>query len=224
MNLIDIKNSIIRFFYPDRCLFCDRTVEPGVICCARCERTLPVCEHVTPTDENAVVIGWQAAAFWYRDGVRHAVRQFKFHGRTDAAEFFAPLMLKAILRTYPDFSVDIVVPVPMGAQRLKERGYNQAQLLSREISRLTALSHAPDLLVRRGNLVQHELSARLRRLEADASFGLAEGSAEAVTGKRVLLVDDICTTGSTLRSCARAILEGGGKEVFCVTIGVTPNR
>ncbi len=223
MGIADIKMAIIRMFFPDRCLFCDRTVEPGVVSCAGCEGSLPICHEVAQGEDQSDVFEWQAAAFWYSGVVRHGVEQFKFNKRTDAAAYFAPLMHEAILRSCKgEFLADLVVPVPMGENRLRERGYNQAELLSRELSHICCIPHAPEVLCRQGNLVQHELSARLRRLEAESSFMLASNAEGKIYGKSILLVDDISTTGSTLKSCAKAMLKGGADKIFCVTIAATP--
>jgi len=211
-------NKIITAVYPDRCLFCSDVVKSGMLCCTKCAKTLPFLEGRGIVPHKDDPFSKIAAPFWYRDGVRHAIGQMKFYGRKDAADFFVPHMLQAL----EDYSPDWVVPVPMAEHRRKERGYNQAELLAEPIAMHLSAEYHPELLVRRGSVAQHDLSARLRRLEANHSFALAEGAYP--NGKHVLLVDDIFTTGSTLRRCAWLLKDAGAAEVVCLTAAATPLR
>lgn len=202
--------------YPDHCLFCDSVVEPEVVCCKRCLDELPFLPGWRLQTAGQQPFGFVSAPFVYRDGVRRAIVQFKFHGKTAAAEFFAPYMLEALEGYTPDW----VVPVPMPPERQAQRGYNQAELLARPIAQSLGAEYQPRVLLRTGSVAQHELSARLRQLEARQSFALAEVADPA--GKRILLVDDICTTGSTLRRCAWLLRDAGAAEVCCVAAAATP--
>lgn len=213
-----ILQKLLTALYPDRCLFCDRAVEPGVVCCKRCLEELPHLAETRLPPEADQPYRFVAAPFAYRDGVRRAVVQFKFHGRADAAGFFAPYLCEAVGNWRPDW----VVPVPMADHRRTQRGYNQAELLAQPLAQSLGAEYHPEALVRTGTVAQHELSARLRRIEAQHSFALAPGAVPA--GKRILLVDDVCTTGSTLRRCAWLLLDGGAAEVACVVAAATPKR
>ncbi|MBR5559166.1 MAG: ComF family protein [Oscillospiraceae bacterium] len=209
-------NKIITAFYPDRCLLCGEVVKSGLLCCPKCAQALPFLEEKGAAVHHEDPFSKISAPFWYKDGVRHAIGQMKFYGRKDAAKFFVPYMVQAL----EDFSPEWVVPVPMAEHRRKERGYNQAELLAEPIAGLLSAEYHPEVLARVGSVAQHDLSARLRRLEANHSFVLANGASPA--GKRILLVDDVFTTGSTLRRCAWLLKDAGASEVVCLTIAVTP--
>ena len=135
-------------------------------------------------------------------------------------------LLKAVFElrilSLSGYTPDLVVPVPMAEHRRKERGYNQAELLAQPIARALGAEYSPHMLQRTGSIVQHDLSARLRRLEATQSFALS-GKGDAA-GKRVLLVDDIFTTGSTLRRCALLLKKAGAAEVVCAAAALTPRK
>ena len=111
---------------------------------------------------------------------------------------------------------DVVVPVPLHATRLRERGYNQAALLARELAQRAELPVNERTLVRkRATAPQVELGARERRENMHDAFGCSDG---ALAEKRVLLIDDVCTTGATLEACAIALRESGAHSVQALTL------
>jgi ComF family protein len=109
-----------------------------------------------------------------------------------------------------------VVPVPLHAARLRERGYNQAALLAREMARRVGLALDEQTLIRRrATAPQVELNARQRSENVRDAFHC---SGDGLAGKQVLLVDDVCTTGATLEACAVALYEGGARSVRALTL------
>jgi ComF family protein len=112
--------------------------------------------------------------------------------------------------------VDVVVPVPLHTARLRERGYNQAALLARELAQQAGLPIDEGTLVRkRATAPQVELNAKQRKENVHGAFYC---SGNALTGKRVLLIDDVCTTGATLEACAVALYENGARSVQALTL------
>ena len=211
-------DKLITVIYPDRCLLCSRVVARGQLCCGSCSKALPFQPQGRVEAEKDDPFSFVAVPFLYQDGIRNAIIQMKFYGRREAADFFVPYMLKALAGYKPD----LVVPVPMAKHRVKERGYNQAELLALPIAEALGCSYVPDTLERTGSVAQHDLSARLRRLEANQSFVLSSDA--EVVGRRVLLVDDIFTTGSTLRRCAWLLKDAGAAEVVCLAAAATPRH
>ena len=115
-----------------------------------------------------------------------------------------------------DWPLELVVPVPLGRKRLQERGYNQVALIARPLSLALGLDYRPAALKRkRETLSQVGLSAAERRENMHNAFS---ADASAVRGKTVLVMDDVSTTGSTLSSCAEALLQSGAKDVFALTV------
>ncbi|MDY7080323.1 MAG: phosphoribosyltransferase family protein [Chloroflexota bacterium] len=112
--------------------------------------------------------------------------------------------------------IDIIVPVPLHIVRLQERGYNQAALLAREMAHQVGLTVDEQSLVRqRETASQVDLDARQRRQNVHAAFCC---SGNGLVGRRVLLIDDVCTTGATLEACAAALYEGGARSVQALTL------
>lgn len=120
--------------------------------------------------------------------------------------------LEASLRTRP-LSVDAVVPVPLGPRRLNARGFNQSELLARSVSAFLGAPCETDLLVRNRETDQQTgLAARDRRKNVAHAFSAPDP--ERVAGRRLLLVDDVCTTGATLEACAVPLLAAGAAGVW----------
>ncbi len=151
----------------------------------------------------------------YFEGVlREAMHRLKYRGRIALAEPLGDLMALYWMQ-YP-MPADIVVPVPLHSARLRERGYNQAALLAREMARRVGLAVDEQVLVRRrATAPQVELNARQRKENVRAAFHCSD---DGLTGKRVLLIDDVCTTGATLEACAVALYEGGACGVQALTL------
>lgn len=112
--------------------------------------------------------------------------------------------------------MDIIVPVPLHTTRLRERGYNQAALLAREMARQVGLAVDERTLLRqRSTAPQVELDIEQRKENVHGAFRC---SSDALAGRRVLLIDDVCTTGATLEACAVAVQEGGADCVWALTL------
>lgn len=142
---------------------------------------------------------------------KEIVHALKYHGYTRLVEkLAAPLLSEALRGTTP---FDTVVPVPLHRMRLRKRGFNQAALLARGISGRINAPVSDTLQVVRSTRDQIELSAAERRVNVAGAF-----SARARTPGRLLLVDDVLTTGATLSACANALLRAGAAEVHAVTL------
>jgi ComF family protein len=113
--------------------------------------------------------------------------------------------------------VDVIVPVPLHRSRLRERGYNQATLLAQALGAQVGLRVCEDWLVRtRATAPQVGLDASARKMNVIDAFQCRNG--DAVAGQRVLLVDDVCTTGATLESCSLALHRAGARSVWALTL------
>lgn len=154
------------------------------------------------------------SAFYFEGAIREAIHRFKYDGVTALSQPLGRLMADYWL-THPTQS-DMIVPVPLHAQRLRKRGFNQAALLASELSEQINLAMDDATLVRhRATASQVGLDAHQRRTNVRDAFRCSTGE---LANRRVLLVDDICTTGSTLEACALALREGGVKSVQALTL------
>lgn len=183
---------------PNSCAGCDVLIAPSTIFCRTCALTVE-----KTLDPEGV--------FAYGGAIAHAIKRFKFGGRPDLVARFAPMLVPLVP---PD--VDLVVPVPIHPVRLAERGYNQAALLARPVARALAVPFAGRALRRlRDTPKQTTFDRESRHINVRGAFAANGATARAVlTGRNVLLVDDVRTTGSTLRACADALNEVGARRVF----------
>jgi ComF family protein len=192
----------IDFIAPPLCACCGVPFEvdlgPDTLCGA--------CAKAPPAFDRA------RAVMRYDEAARPLILRFKHADRTEAAPAFARWMARA--GAEPLESCDLIAAVPLHRWRLVRRRYNQAALLANELARLSGKPSVPDLLVRRRNtLSQGRLSRAQRALNVRGAFAVAPQFRERVRGARVLLVDDVLTTGATLEACARTLKRAGAARV-----------
>lgn len=197
-------------FLPARCLCCGRAVRPERLFCPGCVPALPK----EPLSREFPLSGGGflavAACFPYEKGFRRTLHRLKFQEERALARPLGTLMAEAASSLGEE--LDGVTWVPMSPQKLRRRGYNQSELLAKAVAKELGLP-AWDLLEQvRETDTQHSLT---RAQRADNVRG-AYRAKSAALGKRVLLVDDIVTTGATLRACAQGLYGAGAQKVCAV--------
>jgi ComF family protein len=182
------------------CQTCGRSSPSGMLC-SLC-RVTPIC-----------LDGVRSVAL-HTGALRTAIHHFKYQGRQELAS-----ILGEMLHAYwegSDLPADLVIPVPLHAARQKERGFNQAGLLAAVLARRAqlSLSHV-DLVRSRATAPQVGLSAVERKANVKDAFSW---NGARLNGCRVLLIDDVCTTGATLNACAQALRRGGARSIWALTL------
>ena len=215
MNLLD---HILDLLFPPKCPFCGRVLDrPGI--CPTCEKTLPWTDGAGGLREGPGGLRC-AAPLWYEDLVREGLLRFKFRGASAAATPLGELVACCAAERFSgEFAT--VTWVPVSKKRLRQRGYDQARLLAESACR--RWDTKPVALLRKvaDNPAQSGLTeAAARRANV---LGVYEALPEAA-GKRVLLIDDICTTGATLTECVRVLKDGGAESVACAAVALTREK
>jgi ComF family protein len=207
---------VLDLFFPPRCPFCGRVLDrPGI--CAGCESSLPWTGEAGSLWELPGALRC-AAPLWYEGAVRQGLLRFKFQGAAGAADPLGGLIAQcAAERLSGEF--DAVTWVPVSRKRLRRRGYDQAELLARSACRRWDTRPERLLEKTRDNPAQSGLTDREARRENVKGAYRAAGDCR---GRRVLLVDDICTTGATLGQCAAVLLDAGAEAVVCAAAARTP--
>ncbi len=157
------------------------------------------------------------AACLYDEHSRDLILKLKHADRTD----LAPLLTRWVARAAADLveTCDVIVPVPLHRSRLFSRRYNQAAEIARLLARLMRRRYRPDALVRaRDTGTQGGKSSRGRRVNVKGAFAVPPGRRKQIEGKRVLLIDDVFTTGATVEACAKALLAAGATAVDVAVI------
>mgnify|MGYP000844627768 CR=1 FL=1 len=156
----------------------------------------------------------------YDGALRELIREFKFYGRRDLAEGLGVLMAREVSRDTGMRRCDIIVPVPLHPIRLAERGYNQAELLAKEVGFCFGIRVQDSVERLIGPGEQNKLGRGLRRDHVRGAFNVPYPT--RIAGKQVLLVDDVITTGTTANECTRALLRAGAAEVYVIAAAISP--
>lgn len=152
------------------------------------------------------------AACVYDEHSRELILKLKHADRTDLAGLFARWLSRAGVDLLAE--AEAVVPVPVHRARMLSRRYNQAAEIARPLARMAGLAYLPDVLIRRRDTdSQGGKSASGRRRNVAAAFAVPEGRRHRVVGRRIVLIDDVLTTGATAEGCARALLAAGAASV-----------
>ncbi len=156
----------------------------------------------------------------YEGAIRELLHSFKYNRRTHLRAPLALLTLEWLPPFLAEHSPHLIVPVPLHPSRLRQRGFNQAVLIGTVLSRQLSLPLIPDALVRtRVTEPQITLPAAERRTNVHDAFAVKKP--ECVAGKRILLLDDVMTTGSTVNECARVLKKAGAVHIMVVTVART---
>ncbi len=181
---------------PPFCLRCAEPLLNGKILCPACSGHPCACRTIR-------------AAFLYKGPVPALAHGFKYRGRQDAAQAAGRWMAGHFARFGELSGCDALVPVPLHPRRLRERGYNQAEILARELSRATGLPMKNLLERPKATKPQWDLDQEARRQNLSGAFV----AKPQVKGLRLLIIDDICTSGSSLEECGRALHRAGASRV-----------
>ncbi len=232
--LIPYLKALLDFFLPSFCLFCQAPLAPGSesLACPRCLSEIapvpqPYCSCCGAPFRGAVGLEHlcqdcftdpppfkRARAVAFYDGqVLAAIHRLKYQRQLIYARFLGQL-LSASSAAELVAAADLLVPVPLHPRRLRWRGFNQALLLARTFPEVPLGREV--LVRRRPTLPQVKLSPRERQTNVKGAFMVPEPA--AITGKAVLLVDDVYTTGATVKECARALSRAGAVKVEVLTV------
>lgn len=210
--LKSLWKGLIEQLAPLACVACENAVEPDED--AFCAACAPLVERVLACAEPNL-----QSAFHYGGPVADAIWRLKYEGRSEVAYALRGALAECAARWLG--SIDVVLPVPIARSKLRSRGYNQSALLARHVARAIDLPFRPTWLVRTRAGPRQVGQGRALRL---SSIRGAFQASKRVRGQRVLVVDDVRTTGATLHEAERALREAGAKDVFALTLAFADAR
>lgn len=236
---MSIWAQILKIILPPRCHKCGRLLKESTGLCQQCFEDIhfiakPYCEKCGhPFDfleekNGRLLCGnclknknspfrLSRSAFVYDDSSKKLILSFKFHDKTENAKLLAQMMWVAGEDIFAA-GIDVIMPVPLHYTRLVKRRYNQSALLGRELAKLSGVRCDSLSLIRhKKTRPQVELSGMERQNNVRDVFSVKKP--EAVKGKRILLIDDVLTTGATLKECAKALRKAGARSVDTLTVG-----
>lgn len=221
--------------FPKSCPMCDKLLEKSRLICVPCEKKLsyieePKCkkcgkqldkyriEYCMDCSMKKHYYKSGIAAFLYNDMVSHSIYRFKYHNRRTYAEFYGKAIAERYGRNIQRWGAEVIIPVPIHGRKLARRGYNQAGLIARELGKWINMKVDEDCLLRVVNTKpQKEMDKSDRKKNVEKAFKMNNN---VVKYRKVILVDDIYTTGSTIDACAKVLLDSGVKQVNFISLSI----
>jgi ComF family protein len=203
-----LADTALDFLFPARCVGCQRA---GSLFCERCQSALQV---PTPVKEPGSPLTERRATAEFDGAIRKAIHALKYQGQRRMAVPLSQRLFAQLRQS--DWQPTMVTAAPMHESRLRERGYNQAALLAEPLAQAAGLPfHAGAIRRVRETRTQVGLNAHERQENVAEAFLADLGLAR---GQQIVIVDDVYTTGATLRECASALLDAGAVKVWALTV------
>ena len=209
-----LYHFLMELLFPPKCVLCRKLLKNGELdLCGACRVDGP--EY--PNRKIKLPFLDSFAAVWYYEGnVRSSLLRYKFHNARVYSVSYGRILAMKLLREYPE-GFDLLTWVPVSRLRRLRRGYDQVELLAKAVGTELGLSPVPTLKKIRNNRPQSRMKDPAARKANVLGAYRVKPDAD-VKGKRVLLLDDILTTGATAGECARVLLSAGAKEVHCAAV------
>ena len=205
---------LLNLLFPPKCILCGKLLQKEELdLCRDCRMDSP--EY--PNRKEKLQFLDSFAAVWYYEGsVRRSLLRYKFYGARHYAQGYGRLLAMKVLENHPD-GFDILTWIPVSRLRKLRRGYDQVELLAKVVGRELGMEPLPLLKKIRHNRPQSGITDASKR-RANVLGAYRTINQEAISGKRILLLDDILTTGATAAECARVLLTCEAKEIHCAAI------
>ncbi len=241
-KIVDILNFIKNIFFPPKCVFCDRLMEPNVLSrvCGECSGEIDLCATHTccvKCGKPIVSFGERqkcyfcmnkrvqyfnriASAFVYDGIVRESILRYKFHSVQGYAKTYAECMAAVYFDEFDGLGVDFICAAPSHSNKKVEYGFDQVEMLCKLLSDITKVDFKRGVL-RKTRKTKRQSTLGFAERAENLMESIAVTKRHNVQGKTILLVDDICTTRATITECAKVLKHAGAKKVFALTLATT---
>lgn len=207
-------DMILSFIFPNKCPVCDCIMSYNSLICKSCMvkiKNLNLKKELFKINNKSI---YCIAPFKYEGLIRNSILKFKFKGKMSHAAFFAYMMSQTINKYYSN--LDLVTFVPISSERKIKRKFDQSEILSEKISKIINVPLKSTLEKMADNAEQHNLEKSEREKNILNVYNVINEN--DIKGKNILLIDDVCTTGNTLKECAKILIDAGAKMVNCAAI------
>ncbi|MBR5648387.1 ComF family protein [Pseudobutyrivibrio sp.] len=234
-----IINSVVGLLYPKQCMSCGKVLLKiekelgfcgsclkgvklvGDNCCLKCGKPIDdsIMELCDQCQQKNHYFTQNKGVFVYEGPVKKSMYLFKYSNKRSSGKFFASYAVKKYGKWIKNNKIEAIVPVPMYKSKMKRRGYNQAEVFANQLSKLTNIPVVTDVITRnRDTVAMKQLRGAKRKKNLLNAFKVPEN---IVQFRKVLVVDDIYTTGTTIDEVSKALKGGGITEVYglCICIG-----
>ncbi len=207
-----------RLLFANRCRVCGKVTAVNLDICENCsvdkfrisEKTMSAKSTSNKYFDKIT------SPFYYEGNIKTCIQNFKYRGFKNAADFLSDEMIKVIERDFADEEVDYITCVPITKERRRHRGYNQGELLIKEISKAFSLKAEPKLIIKIKNTPE-QVGLKLNERKTNLKDAFRANDQFDLKNKTILLCDDVRTTGSTLDECSKVLKKAGAKRVICAT-------
>ncbi|MDD6488873.1 MAG: ComF family protein [Clostridia bacterium] len=207
-------NFILSLLFPPKCPYCSKNISRNLAECPVCKAQFPKYPQIKTIPSGEICI----APFFYDTSVRSAIINYKFKGRKFNAKSLALAVSKTVEDIYKDMDFEVVSCVPLSAERLRERGFNQSEIIAEKVAEHFKKPYQQLLRKTKNNSEQHSLSAKEREKNVIGVYSVIDE--QKVSGKKILLIDDVATTGNTLSECCRTLRNSGAERILCATAAI----
>ncbi len=210
--------AVLDFLFPPKCPFCGKVLSrPSEEVCPDCRKDLP---YTGPEKRKADFVSSVTAPLYYEGVVRASILRFKFHGAPARGRVYGRMIARKLREEERSF--DVITWVPLSRKRLRRRGYDQAGILAEAAAEELGTEAEPLLEKIREIPPQSGIrTPEARRANVSGCYRVIDPN--PVRGKRVLLIDDVVTTGATVSECARMLMLAGAEEVLAAAVA-TPRK
>jgi len=232
--MLNIKEFMLGILYPRRCPICGEIVmEKDSTICDPCRKyACPIqeprckkCSKELDSDEKEYCYDCMRTPHFYTRGIavfpydnylKKSIYQMKFHNKREYNDFYVDEMLRSSGMVLSEWKPDVIVPVPLHKSKQRQRGFNQSELLARGIGKKLGIPVSSNLVLRvRATMPQKELSKKNRKINLKNAFKINKYDVKL---KRILLIDDIYTTGTTIDTIACELLKQGAEQVYFAVV------
>lgn len=213
-----IFSDVLSIFYPNLCVACETLLHSGEeYICLICRNALPETRFHFDTENPVYKHFWgrihlehATSLYYFRKGtkVQHLLHELKYNGKKEIGEILGKMYGRQLMESPFYNQIDVIVPVPLHPLKQFKRGYNQSEWFARGLAASLQAKCRADVLVRMEDTATQTRKNRFDRWQNVEQVFTCE-SPQVVSGRHVLLVDDVITTGATMESCARALLSAG---------------
>ena len=213
-------DRLLHLLFPPKCILCRRVLQDQQTdLCGSCRQS--VREFTGPKKKYSFIAGW-TALWYYEDAVRESMKQFKFYNHPSYADSYGRLLAMHLMKEdMLDF--EILTWVPVSAKRKWQRGYDQVELIAKAVAKELSVTAQPTLCKHRHAPPQSGIrDAAARRANIQGAYRALDPS--RLQGKRILLLDDIVTTGESMLGCVKALKGRYGGEIVAVSLARTPKK
>lgn len=213
-----LYHRLMQLLYPPKCVLCRKLLtEEESDLCGQCRRDTPEVSE----SRKLPYLAKQTSLWYYEGSVRESILRYKFRGSRSYSEIYGRLLAMKLLQE--NISFDILTWVPISRRRKRTRGYDQVELIARALGKELGIPPEPVLKKVRHNRPQSKLKdAASRRANVLGVYRVTDPA--RIAGKRILLLDDILTTGATVSECAKTLLTAGAKQIICATVSVASHQ